>query len=76
LDKNAEILNANSTVSVQLEGHTDERGSVQFNLSLGEKRAKTVMDYLIAKGIASSRLSVVSLGKERPLEYGHDESSW
>lgn len=76
LDKNAEILNANSAVLVQVEGHTDERGSVQFNLSLGEKRAKTIKDYLLGKGISSSRISIISIGKERPVEYGHDESSW
>lgn len=76
LEKNVEILNANSSVTIQLEGHTDERGGTQFNLSLGEKRAKSVKDFLSARGIAFSRLGIISLGKERPVSYGHDESSW
>ncbi len=76
LDNNVVILNMNPSIAIQVEGHTDERGGAQFNLSLGEKRAKSVRDYLSAKGIASSRLTIISLGKERPVSYGHDDSSW
>lgn len=76
LNANAEFLKKNASVKVQVEGHCDERGSVQFNLALGEKRAKSVKDYLQSQGIASSRLSIISLGKEKPVSFGHDEESW
>ena len=76
LNGNAEYLKTNAAVKVQVEGHCDERGSVQFNLALGEKRAKSVRDYLVSQGIASSRISVISLGKEKPVSFGHDEESW
>lgn len=76
LSANAEFLKKNPSVKVQVEGHCDERGSVQFNLALGEKRAKSVRDYLASQGIASNRISVISLGKEKPVSFGHDEESW
>lgn len=76
LNANAEYLKTNAGVKVQVEGHCDERGSVQFNLALGEKRAKSVRDYLVSQGIAASRISVISLGKEKPVSFGHDEESW
>ena len=76
LNGNAEYLKTNAGVKVQVEGHCDERGSVQFNLALGEKRAKSVRDYLVSQGIAASRISVISLGKEKPVSFGHDEESW
>lgn len=76
LNGNAEYLKANASVKVQVEGHCDERGSVQFNLALGEKRAKSVRDYLVSQGIASNRIAVISLGKEKPVSFGHDEESW
>lgn len=76
LNSNAEFLKTNAAVKVQVEGHCDERGSVQFNLALGERRAKSVRDYLVAQGVASSRISVISLGKEKPVSFGHDEESW
>lgn len=76
LNTNAEFLKKNASVKVQVEGHCDERGSVQYNLALGEKRAKSVRDYLASQGIASSRLSIISLGKEKPVSFGHDEESW
>ena len=76
LNSNAEFLKTNASVKVQVEGHCDERGSVQFNLALGEKRAKSVRDYLVAQGVASNRISVISLGKEKPVSFGHDEESW
>ena len=76
LESNAQFLNENSGVKVQVEGHADERGGVQYNLALGERRAKTVKNYLVGLGVSSSRIDIVSYGKERPLEFGHDEGSW
>jgi peptidoglycan-associated lipoprotein len=76
LTGNAEFLKTNASVKVQVEGHCDERGSVQFNLALGEKRAKSVRDFLIGAGVASNRISIISLGKEKPVSFGHDEESW
>ena len=76
LNGNAEYLKANASVKVQVEGHCDERGSVQFNLALGEKRAKSVRDYLVSQGVAANRIAVISLGKEKPVSFGHDEESW
>jgi peptidoglycan-associated lipoprotein len=76
LNSNAEFLKKNTTVKVQVEGHCDERGSVQFNLALGEKRAKSVRDYLVGQGVTASRINIISLGKEKPVSFGHDEESW
>lgn len=76
LKNNAEFLKSNPTVDVQIEGHADERGGIQYNLALGEKRAKTVRDYLVANGISSNRISIISYGKERPVAEGNDESAW
>ncbi|HLT21994.1 MAG TPA: peptidoglycan-associated lipoprotein Pal [Bacteriovoracaceae bacterium] len=76
LRNNVEFLTNNASVDIQIEGHADERGGIQYNLALGEKRAKTVRDYLVANGISSNRISVISYGKERPVAEGNDESSW
>lgn len=76
LRANADFLRSNESVEVQVEGHCDERGGVQYNMALGERRAKAVKDFLVASGIAAGRISTVSFGKERPLVYGSDESSW
>ena len=76
LRNNAEFLKTNPSVDVQIEGHADERGGIQYNLALGEKRAKTVRDYLVANGISSNRISIISYGKERPVAEGNDESAW
>lgn len=76
LQENLKFLKANPTVKVQVEGHCDERGSVQFNLALGEKRAKSVRDYLLANGIENGRITTISLGKERPVAFGHEEGAW
>lgn len=76
LDANAEALKSNSNVKVQIEGHCDERGGVQYNLALGEQRAKAVRQYLISAGVSSSQMSTISFGKERPVSFGHDEMSW
>ena len=76
LNNNVKFLKDNPTVKIQVEGHCDERGSVQFNLALGEKRAKGVKEYLVAQGVEGSRVTTVSLGKEKPVSFGHDEESW
>jgi peptidoglycan-associated lipoprotein len=73
---NAEYLKANTNVDVQIEGHTDERGGRQYNLALGERRAKAVRDHLVALGIKAKRISTVSYGSERPKADGNDESAW
>lgn len=76
LDDNIAFLAANVAVNIQIEGHADERGSSQFNLTLGEKRAQSVYDYLTGRGVDGKKLSVISLGKEKPVSFGHDEESW
>lgn len=76
LKNNAEFLKTNATVDVQVEGHADERGGHQYNLALGERRAKAVRDYLVSAGVASKRISTISYGKERPVSEGHDEGAW
>ena len=73
---NAEFLRKNPNLKIQIEGHCDERGSVQFNLALGERRAKEVESFFFGQGISADRMSVISLGKERPYSFGHDEDSW
>lgn len=75
LDADSDFLEKNPKVSVEIEGHCDERGSSQYNLALGERRAKVVRDYLRAKGIKTSRMTIISYGKERPLEEGGAESA-
>ena len=69
-------LKANPSVKITVEGHCDERGTAEYNLGLGERRAKAVKDSLIAAGIAADRISTISYGKERPFVLGHDESAW
>lgn len=61
---------------VQVEGHADERGTVDYNIALGARRASSVADYLQAQGIAANRVTTISFGKERPLDPGHDEAAW
>ena len=76
LNNNAQFLKTNAKVKIQVEGHCDERGGVQFNLALGEKRAKGVREYLTAQGVEGSRITTISFGKERPVAFGHDEAAW
>jgi len=76
LNDNAGWLKANSGAKIILEGHCDERGTAEYNLALGERRAKAVKDYLVGVGIAPDRISTISYGKERPFVLGHDESAW
>ncbi len=76
LSSNANFLKEHPSVEVQVEGHADERGGVQYNLALGEKRAQAVKQYLVSMGVSSSRVTTISFGKERPIAFGHDESAW
>lgn len=76
LDAQAAWLQRNSGVRVTIEGHADERGTREYNLALGERRANSAKNYLESRGVASSRMTVVSWGKERPAALGSDESSW
>lgn len=73
---NADFLKANTSVEIQIEGHADERGGIQFNLALGERRAAAVKNYLVSMGVSSSRITTISFGKERPIAFGHAEGSW
>ena len=76
LRKQAEWLRKNSKINVVLEGHADERGTREYNLALGERRANAVKDYLMTYGISGSRLSVISYGKERPVNSGSNPLAW
>ena len=76
LRKQASWLRKNSKISVVLEGHADERGTREYNLALGERRANAVKDYLMTYGISSNRLNVISYGKERPVNSGSNPLAW
>lgn len=76
LADDAQWLKANPAAVVAIEGHCDERGTAEYNLGLGERRAKATMDYLVAAGIDPKRIKIISYGKERPFMLGHDESAW
>jgi peptidoglycan-associated lipoprotein len=76
LEYNARLLKDNLDVTVLIEGHCDERGTVEYNLALGEKRAKSAKDYIKSLGVDADRLNIISYGKERPMALGHDESAW
>jgi len=76
LRKQAGYLRKNSTVNVVLEGHADERGTREYNLALGERRANSAKDYLMTYGISANRISVISYGKERPVDSGSNPLSW
>jgi peptidoglycan-associated lipoprotein len=76
LVRNAEWLQGNPQVRVQVEGHTDERGTPEYNLALGERRATSVKSYLTSLGIDAGRLVTISYGKERPTDSGHSEPAW
>jgi len=76
LDRKIQIMNANPGVGIQIEGNTDERGSAEYNLALGQQRAASVKRYLTQHGIADSRITILSNGEEKPADQGHDESAW
>jgi len=76
LVRNAAWLRANPQVRVQVEGHTDERGTAEYNLALGERRATSVKSYLTSLGIEAGRLVTIGYGKERPADPGRSEAAW
>jgi peptidoglycan-associated lipoprotein len=76
LKKNAATMRGEADAVATLEGHCDERGSEEYNLALGERRAEAVRSYLVDLGIPASRLRVVSFGEAKPAVMGHDESAW
>ncbi|SYZ73886.1 conserved exported hypothetical protein [Candidatus Zixiibacteriota bacterium] len=76
LDNNAKLLKDNPNLVVRIEGNCDERGTVEYNLSLGEKRANSAKKYLMDLGIEEGRLQTISYGKEKPVAMGHDEAAW
>jgi peptidoglycan-associated lipoprotein len=76
LDRTAEWLRFYPTVALLVEGHCDERGTVEYNLALGERRATATYNYLLSLGVPASRLKTISYGKEFPLDPGHTEDAW
>ena len=76
LRKQATFLRKNKNLNVTIEGHADERGTREYNLALGERRANAAKDYLITYGISADRISVISYGKERPVDSGSNPLSW
>ena len=76
LNRQAAFLSLNPDLMMVIEGHADERGTREYNLALGDRRATAVRDYLVAKGINSARVRTVSYGKERPAAAGSDEAAW
>lgn len=76
IEHQAQWLKTYPSVNVMVEGHCDERGTREFNLALGEKRAMAVRNYLVANGVEAGRVQTISYGKERPAVLGSDETSW
>lgn len=76
LDRQANWMQQYGNVKVTVEGHCDERGTREYNLALGERRATAARNYLVAKGVPADRISTISYGKERPDPVGSDEASW
>ena len=76
LDQKIPLLQANPAVTVRIAGHCDERGSDEYNLALGNRRATSAKQYLVSHGIDAGRITTVSYGKERPIDPGHDEDAW
>ena len=76
LDDNAKWMKANPRALVLIEGHCDERGTNEYNLALGERRAKASMNYLVSQGVQANRITLISYGKERPQCAEHNEGCW
>lgn len=76
LDEKVGILREEGDVTLRIVGHADERGSTEYNLALGRRRAQSIKDYLAGYGISADRLQILSMGEERPLESGSDERAW
>lgn len=73
---NAQIMKKYGSLTISIEGHSDERGTAEYNLALGERRALSTKNYLVSLGIAADRIKTVSYGKEFPFDPGHDEAAW
>ena len=76
LDAKVPVLTANPEVTIRIAGHTDERGSVEYNIALGQRRAASAKRYLTERGIAATRIETISYGEGRPVSDGHDENAW
>jgi peptidoglycan-associated lipoprotein len=76
LANDAKLLKAASGVKIVVEGHCDERGTNEYNLGLGERRANAVKNYLVSLGISASRIKTISYGEEKPFAMGHNEDAW
>ena len=76
LAKQAKWLKANGSVTISIEGHADERGTREYNLALGDRRANSAKDFLMAQGISSSRITTISFGKERPVNAASNKKAW
>lgn len=76
ISAHAEYLAANPQLQVILEGHTDERGTREYNLALGERRARSVQQLMRLQGVGENQIQTISFGEERPVALGHDESAW
>lgn len=76
MKENAALLSKNSNLKIQIEGHCDERGTAEYNLALGQRRANSAMTYLVSLGIPAGRLSTISYGEEKPLDPAHTEEAW
>ena len=76
LDDLAQALKGNQQFAVTIEGHADERGTVEYNMALGEQRAQAAKAYLVALGIDASRIDTISYGEQRPVDAGQDELAW
>ncbi|MBI3556223.1 MAG: peptidoglycan-associated lipoprotein Pal [Deltaproteobacteria bacterium] len=76
LNANAGIMKDKTNLKIQIEGHTDERGGIQYNIALGERRANAAKAFLVDHGVAADRVTTISYGKEKPVDQGHDDSAW
>ena len=76
VEKNAAYLKSNSAVKIVVEGNCDERGTNEYNMALGERRALSAKKYLVNLGVSENRVNTISYGEEKPLNYGHDELAW
>jgi peptidoglycan-associated lipoprotein len=76
LTSNADYLRKSAAAKLRIEGNCDERGSAEYNIALGEKRAEVAKKYLVTMGIPADRLAIISYGKEKPADPGHDEAAW
>ncbi len=76
MERNAEFLKNNPRISIVIEGNCDERGTTEYNMALGQRRAESAKKYLVNLGIEADRMNTISYGEERPLVHGHDEHAW